>query len=109
MWLWGTAAVAISITGGMINYVLKRPAGLAPSDRGLRKVVRVVSEIALPTTLAATAGGELSLALSASISALTLSLSHSQLCSSTRSDALMAVTTRLLPSFVSIQLPSPPS
>lgn len=63
MWLWGTAAVALSITGGMINYVLKRPAGLAPADRGLRKVFRVASEIALPTTLAATVGGELVSAL----------------------------------------------
>ncbi|ORY79266.1 hypothetical protein BCR35DRAFT_304657 [Leucosporidium creatinivorum] len=63
MWLWGTAAVALSITGGMINYVLKRPAGLAPADRGLRKVFRVASEIALPTTLAATVGAVLQYSL----------------------------------------------
>lgn len=60
MWLWGSACVAIAITSGMVNYVLKRPAGLAPNDRGLRKMFRLASEIALPTTLAATLGGELS-------------------------------------------------
>ena len=42
----------------MINYVHKRPAGLAPNDKGLRKMFRVASEIALPTTLATTLGGE---------------------------------------------------
>lgn len=59
MWLWGSACVAIAITGGMINYVAKRPAGLAPADRGLRRIFRIASEIALPTTVAATLGGEL--------------------------------------------------
>lgn len=58
MWLWGSACVAIAITAGMINYVAKRPAGLAPQDRGLRRVFRLASETALPTTLAATVGGE---------------------------------------------------
>lgn len=63
LWLWGTAAVTLTISAGLWHALSERAPGISPNDAGIPRLWRIATEIGAPATIAAVLGAVLSYAL----------------------------------------------